>query len=381
MILRLLLIGLWICPALLHAQEIERRLVLIGDAGEINIKQEMLIPAAAELVLPGKTTAYFLGDNIYPTGMGLDDSSQLHTAGILQSQFAPFRQRGVPVYFMAGNHDWDKSGPDGLAKIKAQEAYIHSLGDSDLRFVPSAGNLGPFVELLTDSVVTVIYDSEFWLFPHHEAARSADIAQEKQQFLETLDSVAKRHREKKLLVISHHPMRSYGEHSLRFSASDHIFPLRTLRKGLYIPLPVVGSAYPLLRSTVFRTAEDLKHPRYRKLIKSVTGVLSNHPRVIYVSGHDHGLQLIQDGTFTQIVSGSGAKTSNIRTASDLQYRFGQQGFTVLDFLKDGGAKVSFYIIDKGLVKKDFEASLGDGKTVKPKEVKQRDERPVHETQR
>lgn len=363
MILRLLLIGLWLYPALLYTQEIERRLIFIGDAGEINKNQEMLIPAAAERVLPGKTIAYFLGDNIYPTGMGLDDSSRLQSADILRSQFKPFRQRGVPVYFMAGNHDWDKSGLNGLAKIKAQEAYIHRLGDSDLRFVPPAGNLGPFVELLTDSILTVIYDSEFWLFPHHDTVQYANLLQQKKVFLTKLTNLAEEHREKQLLIMSHHPMRSYGEHSLRFSVTDHIFPLRKVWRGLYIPLPVVGSVYPLLRSTVFRTAEDLKHPRYRELIESVADAVGNHPRVTYVSGHDHGLQLIQDGTFTQMVSGSGAKTSDIRSASDLRYKFGRQGFTVMDFLTNGETKVSFYIIDKGLVRKDFEAAIMDGKAV------------------
>ncbi|TYR36247.1 hypothetical protein FXV77_10050 [Sphingobacterium phlebotomi] len=363
MIARLLLIWLWIYPVLLHGQEIGDRLILIGDAGEINTKQEMLIPAAAELVLPDKTKVYFLGDNIYPTGMGLDDSSRLQSADILRSQFEPFRQRGVPVYFMAGNHDWDKSGPDGLAKIKAQEAFIHGLADSGLRFVPSAGKLGPFVEMLTDSIVIVIYDSEFWLFPHHDTAQSADLLQQKNEFLAKLTSLAEEHSEKQLLVMSHHPMRSYGEHSLKFSVTDHLFPLRKVWRGLYIPLPVVGSIYPLLRSTVFRTAEDLKHPRYRELIESVTNAFGSHPSVIYVAGHDHGLQLIQDDTFTQVVSGSGAKTSNIRTASDLRYRFGQQGFTVMDFLTNGETKVSFYIVDKDLIRKDFEASLVDGKAV------------------
>src|SRR5690606_32409264 len=117
------------------------------------------------------------------------------------------------------------------------------------------------------------------------------------------------------------------------------------------------SIYPLLRSTVFRTAEDVKHPHYRELIESVTDALGNHPRVIYVSGHDHGLQLIQDDTFTQVVSGSGAKTSNIRMASDLRYRFGQQGLTVMDFLTHGETKVSFYIVNKDLRSEEHTSEL------------------------
>lgn len=357
--LRVLLIGLWLFPALLYGQEIERRLIMIGDAGEINTNQKKLIQAAARLVLSDKTTAYFLGDNIYPKGMALDGNKRLQSAEILHAQFSSFRQRGVPVYFMAGNHDWDRSGRDGLAKIKAQEAYISELGDDGIKFVPPAGTLGPIVELLTDSIVIVIYDSEFWLFPHHDAAQSADRVKQKKQFLTKLTSLAHEHHEKQLLVMSHHPMRSYGEHSLRFALTDHIFPLRKVWRGLYIPLPVIGSLYPLLRSTVFRTAEDLAHPHYRELIDSVTNVLSVHPRVTYISGHDHGLQLIQNGAFTQIVSGSGAKSSDIRTASDLQYKSSRQGFTVIDFLTNGATKVSFYIVDNDLVRKDFEASLRD----------------------
>src|SRR5690606_33897912 len=269
----------------------------------------------------------------------------------------PFRKKGATIYFIAGNHDWDKSGVDGLAKIKAQEAFLKGIGDDKIRFVPTAGTLGPFVEMLTDSIVTILYDSEFWLFPHHEAGLLPEIEKEKQRFLFSLDSIAKVHKDKKLLVLCHHPMKSYGEHSLKFSVSEHLFPLRRFWKGLYIPLPVVGSVYPLLRSTAFRTAEDLKHPTYRELIQSVTKVLQDHPQVIYISGHDHGLQFIQDERFTQVISGSGAKTSHISKAKDLHYKHGQQGFAVMDFLQNGQIRVSFYIVDQDLVTKDFETVL------------------------
>lgn len=354
---------LWLSAGALYAQEVDRRFILIGDAGEINARQEILITAAAELVIPGKTATYFLGDNIYPTGMSLEDEGQMEYTGILQSQFVPFREKGAPVYFMAGNHDWDHSGPEGLAKVKAQEAFIHSLSDDELHFVPSAGSLGPFVEVLTDSIVTITYDSEYWLFPHHAPSVQAAIELEKQQFLWTLDRIAREHPDKKLLVMSHHPMRSYGEHSLHFSLVDHLFPLRKLWRKLYIPLPIIGSAYPLLRSTVLKSAEDLTHPAYQQLIESVTGALRFHPRVIYISGHDHGLQLIHDSNFTQIVSGSGAKTSRIQKRQDLLYKFEQQGFTVLDCLDSGDIIIRFYIVEKGAVNKDSEILLRQGKII------------------
>lgn len=351
--LRFLILLFSVSPLLMPAQEIERRLILIGDAGEINAKQEILLRVASELILPGKTIAYFLGDNIYPTGMELKPNDQNSYIPILRSQFLPFRQHGVPVYFMAGNHDWDKSGPNGLAKVKAQQSYINSLKDSGLQFVPDAGEIEPFVELITDSVVTIVYDSEYWLFPHPDTLYDV-IDQKKTQFLKALDSIKGAHVEKRFLILSHHPMRSYGEHGLHFSLRDHIFPLRKIWKGLYLPLPVLGSAYPLLRSTIFKTAEDLRHRTYRALIDSVTDVFSNHPRVTYIAGHDHGLQLIQEKNFMQIVSGSGAKSSYIRGAPNLHYRSGKQGFVVLDILINMELVISYYVVENGIVRKDFE---------------------------
>ncbi|MGO1244641.1 MAG: metallophosphoesterase [Sphingobacterium sp.] len=353
MTLRLLLLVLYIYPFLVSAQDIQQRIILIGDAGEINQDQTILIPAAAALVLPGRTTTYFLGDNIYPDGMALDSSGREVSIGILKSQYTPFLERQVPVYFMAGNHDWDKSGPQGLLKVEQQAAYINKLKDKNLHFVPAAGTLGPVVTQSSGKLLTVVYDSEYWLYPHHEKSKAV-IQSEKQHFLHSLDSITSTYSDKILLLLSHHPMRSYGEHGLHFSITDHIFPLRKLWKGLYLPLPIVGSLYPLLRSSIFSSGEDLTHRQYRELIDSVTTLMAKRNNVIYASGHDHGLQLIREGSFTQIVSGSGAKTSSIGHANDLHYRHGAQGFTVVDVYTDGRAKISYFINQAGDVNKDYE---------------------------
>ena len=89
------------------AQQIENRLILFGDAGEINKQQGDLLAEASRLILAGKTHVYFLGDNIYPHGMGLTNTEAEETAAILQSQYIPFRRQGVPVTFIAGSHEWD----------------------------------------------------------------------------------------------------------------------------------------------------------------------------------------------------------------------------------------------------------------------------------
>ncbi len=70
--------------------------------------------------------------------MGLSGSSEEEeTQQILQSQYKPMREQGAPVYFIPGNHDWDRMGPKGLAKIKRQWAYLEEQGDPGLKLVPA----------------------------------------------------------------------------------------------------------------------------------------------------------------------------------------------------------------------------------------------------
>ena len=66
----LLLYFLLGCCACSCAQaDLQYRVLLIGDAGEINPQQQAMILDAAAKAIPGKTIVLFLGDNIYPRGL------------------------------------------------------------------------------------------------------------------------------------------------------------------------------------------------------------------------------------------------------------------------------------------------------------------------
>ncbi|GGE13435.1 MULTISPECIES: metallophosphoesterase [Sphingobacterium] len=322
------------------AQEIDQRLIIFGDAGEINTKQSFLIEKANGLQIPTKTRAFFIGDNIYPDGLGLTSPGKEETAEILKSQFEGFRKLNVPVYFLAGNHDWDKSGKKGLAKVEAQANYLNNYGDSGLQFLPKkAGTLGPEVLTLNDQTVAILYDSEFWLFPYH----NRDVEPEKEAFIQKIKEILEANKDKTVLMISHHPMVSYGDHSLIYGWKDHIFPLTDIKSSLYIPLPGIGSLYPLLRSHVIKFAEDLKHPIYQDMIKRVTTVCEDHPKVVFISGHDHGLQYIEKDNIRQVVSGSGSKQSDIHKREPLKYGYNKQGFSIIDILDNNQLRLTFYI--------------------------------------
>ena len=331
------------------------RVIFIGDAGEMNFKQETIIPHAAALIIKGRSTVMYLGDNIYPKGMGLSGSKEeLETAAILRSQYEPMRKAGAPVYFIPGNHDWDRSGKDGLAKIRAQGQFLALQKDSLLRLIPSNGCPDPVEIPMSEHMVMIAYDSEWWLFPYkkNDGSMGCDCNSEA-EILERLRKIRDKNKNKTILVTSHHPFYSYGVHAGYYSWKDHIFPLTILNKNYYLPLPVIGSLYPLLRSTAFSNPEDMNHAAYKHLKQSVKEVFNGFPNYLYISGHDHGLQFIKaDGQY-QIVSGSGSKSSSIKGNNHLLYKNSMQGFVTVDMMLDRSTQITYYTYENKGIKKDF----------------------------
>ncbi|RXK85861.1 BamA/TamA family outer membrane protein [Filimonas effusa] len=329
------------------------RVVLIGDAGEMNTEQQKALQHAAGHIAGGKTVVLFLGDNIYPRGMGLPGSAEeAATQQILRSQYEPMRAKGAPVYFLPGNHDWDRMGPLGLAKIKSQWQFLESQGDSLLKLIPANGCPDPVEIPLTDSLVIIAYDSEWWLFPFRKNNPDGECeCQSKKDVLARLEELAYNNRNKIVLLAGHHPFQSYGVHGGVFTWKDHLFPLTAANKHLYIPLPVIGSLYPFLRSTL-TNPEDLKHPWYQDMIKRVDGVFAEHPNMVHVAGHEHGLQFIK-GKQIQVVSGAGAKRTNARKGKYSLFADAMQGYVTADLLRGNHLRFTYYIYDKDTIREAF----------------------------
>lgn len=346
---------LFVSISLFAQDSVMNRVIFIGDAGEINFKQETIIPLAADLVLKGKTTVLFLGDNIYPRGMGLPGSAEeSETAEILRSQYEPMRAKGAPVYFIPGNHDWDKMGREGLAKIRAQGDFLTAQQDSLLKLIPEHGCPDPIEIPISNELVIIAYDSEWWLFPYSKGNPNADCdCNSEEEVLEKMEELFYKNQDKTILLASHHPFETYGVHGGYYSIKDHLFPFTVLNKDLYIPMPVIGSLYPLLRTTVFLNPEDMLHPDYKHLKRKVTDVFEDFPNLIYIAGHEHGLQFIKNRNQYQIVSGSGAKSSYIKKSRNLLYKNSIQGFVTVDKMKDQSTKVTYYTYADHGIKEDF----------------------------
>lgn len=329
----------------LSAQDsVRHRVILIGDAGEINNLQKAVIANASQHILQNKTTVIFLGDNIYPDGMALKgERLQAKTEEILRSQYQPMRSKGAAVYFVPGNHDWDQSGPMGLQKIKQQWKFLHDQNDSLLQLVPPNGCPDPVAIHLADRLAFIAFDSEWWLHPYNKTNPDGNCAcSTKAAVVADLRQLILQNSNKIILLASHHPFQSYGSHGGYFSWKDHIFPLLILNKYLYIPLPVIGSLYPLLRKT-FSHRQDLHNAQYRDMIQQINEACEGQPNIIHVSGHEHGLQFIKS-TLVQVVSGSGAKQSHMKKGKQALFVQSKSGFVTADLFANDNLVFTYYSI-------------------------------------
>lgn len=344
------LIPLLFLPLLTNAQDsIARRIILIGDAGELHEDgRNPVIDAVKQRfdLQDKRNTILFLGDNIYPLGMPdaggrrYDEAKQ-----IIDYQVNLLRNSAAQGIFIPGNHDWQKSRPDGWQTVINQQLYIDSLQLPNVSFLPKDGCPGPVEVPLDKNTTLIVMDTEWWLFPYIKPGpESSCDFKTKEDVLTELSDIVSRNRNKLLIFASHHPFRSYGIHGGYYTLKQHIFPFTDLKKGLYIPLPVLGSIYPITRG-VFGTPEDIPNPNYQAMIRGVEAAFKPHGPAIFVSGHEHTLQLIKDKQNFYVVSGSGAKETRVKKGSKSLFASNENGYSTLEISTTGHVSVQYYTVE------------------------------------
>lgn len=334
------------CSHAFAQDSLQAIVVLIGDAGQLtNGRNPVVSSVKSHIPINEKTTIVYLGDNLYKTG--LPDNS-LPTYEIakapLDSQITIAGKTKAHVYFVPGNHDWAGGGDLGYQSILRVQSYIDILGNDYVKMFPRDGCPGPTEISINKDITLVMMDSEWWIHEFEKPGIESDCPYKtKAEVLVQLEDIISRNSKKLVLLAFHHPLRSYGPHGGYYTWKQHIFPFTDVIKNLYIPLPVIGSAYPLTRA-VFGTTQDLKHPVYQQMIKGVEDAVKGHPNVIFMSGHEHTLQMIQDSGYNFIVSGSGSKSTRVSKSKHSLYASSKNGYAVLEISKNKNVKVKFYTV-------------------------------------
>lgn len=349
-----------VVPALPATEQIRQRVLLIGDAGAPQ-KDEPVLQALEQWARqkPQRTTVVFLGDNVYENGIPAPDQrSYAQNVGSLQAQINTVNNSGARALFVPGNHDWGKGGEQGRAALARQEALIRQQLPAAGSFLPPAGCPGPAV-LDLDGMRLIALDTQWWL-QKERVSLDQCACQDSAAVLAELERQLASAGDRKVLVLAHHPLVSHGPHGGFLDWKDHLFPTRRLHPRLWIPLPLLGSLYPLARSLRPPT-QELASPAYRSMSAALKGMLSRHCPLIYAAGHDHSLQVLEGDAASSyhLVSGLGsaAKSTAVTHEEDTLFAHLHPGFMAVDLLEDG--RVLLRVVEPGVVNVVFALWLNE----------------------
>jgi hypothetical protein len=284
---------------LLDTISVTHRIILIGDAGEPAEDMDepvLLALRSSASLLPDSTLVIFLGDNIYPEGLSPeDDPNRNEYERRIDVQIEAVQNSGALAIFIPGNHDWDKGSDNGWAQINRQSSYILDKKIETIKFYPQYGCPGPVLVEYSSNINLIIMDTQWWLQDEGTRPEPQDSIcnySTEQSVIRALDSLLQLSRDKFTIVASHHPLSTHGQHGGHFGWKDHIFPLRNINEYLWLPLPIIGSLYPLVRGTGVSN-QDIMNSDYQRMKNRIEDVIKNYDNLLFASGHEHVLQVLQ----------------------------------------------------------------------------------------
>lgn len=92
--------------------------------------------------------------------------------------------------------------------------------------------------------------------------------------------------ERRTVVVGHHPLVSSGPHGGYFNWQDHLFPVTRVWAPMWIPLPIVGSGYPLMRRAGV-SSQDISGSKNERMRSAFEEAFASHPPLVYAAGHEH----------------------------------------------------------------------------------------------
>ncbi|MFQ5551280.1 MAG: hypothetical protein ACE5FJ_08600 [Gemmatimonadales bacterium] len=327
---------------------VEFTMLLLGDAGGAAPGDQVLTAVRRHVIDSARTVIVFLGDNVYPEGLvSLGESGRSEGERRLGEQAAVARETGAFGLFVPGNHGWGPGGVAGLARIDAQQEFLDSALGSRGTFVPRNGCPGPVAVDLSDRVRLVALDTEWWLAQEApELLVGRACLATRTEIYDSLHTLLAGAASREIVITAHHPLETEGPHGGRFTLKDHLFPLTNLKNWLWIPLPIVGSIYPIVRGLGVGE-QDLSSSRYRAMRDEFAQAFAEFRPLAYAAGHEHNLQVIAgESVQYYLVSGAGYfdHTSPAGWRSETLFAGDESGFQKLEFTSTGRVRLSVWVV-------------------------------------
>jgi len=212
---------------------------------------------------------------------------------------------------------------------------------------PNDGCGDPKVVKINKDLVFVFVDTQWWLqdWSKEKKMNKGCEIKSRGDFLKRMEEIFLDHKNDEIVVLMHHPIKSNGIHGGNFSINHHLFPMH--EKGLWIPLPVIGSLYPIYRQITGRP-QDITNSDNQAVVGGINDIAKKlRVNVLFAAGHEHGLQYFNGGKLNYIVSGAGSQSSFTKKGGDAEYARARRGFAKVLFYDEFEIWVEFYTVEEG----------------------------------
>jgi hypothetical protein len=309
---------------------VERVVFVVGDAGEARATTHPILAQmrdqvehwARTLDRDSSVVVLVVGDIIYPNGMHepSDREDFPRDSAIVTDQLAIVsgpvaREHHVPIYFLAGNHDWgSEQHEEGVATLANLDEFLgahRSLG-INARLLPAAGEAGPDIVDM-GSLRFIFLDTAWWLLQTR--------GEEEDRLVNRIEYAVRTADDRHVVVVAHHPFVTAGPH------------------GGELPLfEGLGVGFLLKRAGAI--LQDMNSPPYRRLRTEVARIFeANEQPLLWAAGHEHSLQLHaaqgRDEPRWSMVSGSASKITHVAETPGMRFRLSAPGYFMLLVRTDG----------------------------------------------
>ena len=237
-------------------------------------------------------------------------------------------KQDIDVRFFPGDKEWNQLSATGSKYVKDVEDNIEDTFKK--AFLPNDGCPGPHETKIDKNTVLLSINTSWFLTTHAKQegfSSYCDLLFET-EFWEELDDLIEDNEGKNIIIAGHHPVHSNGYYAGKGSR-------------LIEWVPVLGSLFYAYRNNDGSGAY-LSNKRYQHFRTLMERVLEKHHGLIYLSGHEHSIEIQNVDGNLHINSGA---TSSVKTgAKNKNSLFTQynQGFTCISLYKDGRVKAKVF---------------------------------------
>lgn len=324
-------------------KDVDKVFYLVGDAGLSPMNgMSQGLTAFHDYISDKKTEGdytLFLGDNIYPAGLPkIEHKYRAAAENMLNAQVkavADFKGQSI---FIPGNHEWYAGG--GVTGVRREEQYIKKALDENSFFPEDGCPLKTIA--VSETIHMIIIDTQWYLenWDHHPTINENCTIKTRERLLLELENEIKNAQGKTIVFAMHHPIYTNGTHGGQFALEKHLFPIQKK-----IPMPGLASLAVQIRAQGGVSIQDRYNELYNDLMNRLENLATENGNIIFVSGHEHTMQYIDNGNIKQIVSGAGSKTSAVNLRNNGVFSYGLQGFAVLTVFTDGSSWVQYFGIE------------------------------------